>query len=168
MRRGLPSVKTDAASARNKVRHMSSTQGALAPKTASGGGRKWRHVKRKARHLFKKVTGGVLIAIGMVFFVVGIPFALAPFHLGLPFVAIGLIMVLRNAMWARRQFIHLKRRHPNWVMPVRKLLRKKPQFASVFWHQTLRTERLLLRSRHFLGSLRRRYMRRPKTVSASL
>jgi hypothetical protein len=147
---------------------MSSTQGALAPKTAPIGGRKWRHVKRKARHLFKKVIGGLLIAIGMVLFVVGIPLALAPFHLGLPLVAVGLILVLRNAMWARRQFIHLKRRHPNWVMPVRKLLRKKPQFASVFWHQTLRMERLILRSRHFLGSLRRRYMRRPKTVSASL
>jgi len=147
---------------------MSSTKGALASKSATGGSRKWRHVKRQARHLFKKVTGGVLIAVGMVFFVVGIPFALAPLHLGLPFVVIGLIMVLRNAMWARRQFIHLKRRHPNWVMPVRKLLRKKPQFASVFWHATLRSERFVLRSRHFLGGLRRRYLRRPKTVSASL
>jgi hypothetical protein len=147
---------------------MSSTQGAVAPKTASVGGRKWRHFKRQARHLFKKVTGGVLIAVGTVFFVVGIPFALAPLHLGLPFVVIGLIMVLRNAMWARRQFIHLKRRHPNWVMPVRKLLRKKPQVVSVFWQATLRFERVLLRSRHFLGGLRRRYMRRPKPVSVSL
>ncbi len=147
---------------------MSSTQGALAPKTATGGGRKWRHIKRQARHLFKKVTGGVLIAVGMVFFVVGIPFALAPLHLGLPFVVIGLIMVLRNAMWARRQFIHMKRRHPNWVMPVRKLLRRNPQIASVFWQQTLKLERFFLRSRHVLGGLRRRYMRRPKPVSASL
>jgi hypothetical protein len=147
---------------------MSSTQGALAPKTVTGGGRKWRHIKRQARHLFKKVTGGVLIAVGMVFFVVGIPFALAPLHLGLPFVVIGLIMVLRNAMWARRQFIHMKRRHPNWVMPVRKLLRRNPQIASVFWQQTLKLERFFLRSRHVLGGLRRRYMRRPKPVSASL
>ena len=147
---------------------MSSTQGALAPKTVTGGSRKWRHIKRQARHLFKKVTGGVLIAVGMVFFVVGIPFALAPLHLGLPFVVIGLIMVLRNAMWARRQFIHMKRRHPNWVMPVRKLLRRNPQIASVFWQQTLKLERFFLRSRHVLGGLRRRYMRRPKPVSASL
>jgi len=147
---------------------MSSTQGALAPKTVTGGSRKWRHIKRQARHLFKKVTGGVLIAVGMVFFVVGIPFALAPLHLGLPFVVVGLIMVLRNAMWARRQFIHMKRRHPNWVMPVRKLLRRNPQIASVFWQQTLKLERFFLRSRHVLGGLRRRYMRRPKPVSASL
>ena len=147
---------------------MSSTQGALAPKTVTGGSRKWRHIKRQARHLFKKVTGGVLIAIGTVFFVVGVPFALAPLHLGLPFVVIGLIMVLRNAMWARRQFIHMKRRHPNWVMPVRKLLRRNPQIASVFWQQTLKLERFFLRSRHVLGGLRRRSMRRPKPVSASL
>jgi hypothetical protein len=147
---------------------MSITQGAVAPKSATGGSRKWRHFKRQARHLFKKVTGGVLIAIGMVFFIVGVPFALAPLHLGLPFVVVGLIMVLRNAMWARRRFIHLKRRHPNWIMPVRKLLRKKPQIASVFWQLTLKTERFFLRSRHVLGGLRRRYMRRPKTVSVSL
>ena len=147
---------------------MSSTKGALAPTSATGKGREWRHFKRQARHLLKKVTGGVLIAIGTVFFLVGIPFALAPLHLGLPFVVIGLIMVLRNAMWARRRFIHLKRRHPNLVMPVRKLLRKNPQIASVFWQQTLKLERLLLRSRHFLGGLRRRYLRRPKPVSVSL
>jgi len=147
---------------------MSSTKGAQASQSATGGSRRWRHIKRQARHLFKKVTGGVLIAVGTVFFLVGIPFALAPLHLGLPFVVIGLIMVLRNAMWARRQFIHLKRRHPNWVMPVRKLLRKKPQIAPVFWQATLRFERVLLRSRHVLGGLRRRYLRRPKPVSASL
>jgi len=134
----------------------------------SANGRKWRHFKRQARHLFKKVIGGVLIVIGMIFFVVGVPLALAPFHLGLPFVVIGLILVLRNAVWARRQFIHLKRRHPNWIMPVRKLLRKKPQIAPVFWHQTLKMERFFLRSRHVLGGLRRRYLRRPKPVGASL
>ncbi len=147
---------------------MLSEKGAPAPKSAMASGRKWRHFKRQARHLFKKVAGGVLIAIGMVFFIVGIPFALAPFHLGLPFVVIGLIMVLRNAMWARRQFVHLKRRHPNLVMPVRKLLRRKPQVASVFWQQTLKLERFFLRSRHVLGGLRRRYLRRPKPVSVSL
>ncbi len=147
---------------------MSSTKGALAPTSATGKGRKWRHFKRQARHLIKKVTGGVLIAVGMVFFVVGIPFALAPLHLGLPFVVIGLIMVLRNAMWARRRFIHLKRRHPNLVMPVRKLLRKNPQIVSVFWQQTLKLERFFLRSRHVLGGLRRRYLRRPKPVSVGL
>lgn len=147
---------------------MSSEKGALAPANLASGHRKWRHIKRQARHLMKKVMGWVLIAVGTVFFIVGIPFALAPLHLGLPFVVIGLIMVLRNAVWARRKFVHLKRRHPNLIMPVRKLLRRKPQFAPVFWQLTLKTERFFLRSRHVLGGLRRRYMRRPKTVSASL
>ena len=67
------------------------------------------------------------------------------------------MLVLRNSYWAKRQFIRLQQARPNWVFPFRRLMRKRPEFAPVFWQQTLRIERLLLRKgQRVLGRLRRR------------
>ena len=86
--------------------------------------------------------GFLLIAVGLVG--VWIPFT---FHvLGL-LVAAGLIIVLRNSRTWRRRFITFQRRHPRWGMPLRRLLRRPPEIAPVFWHETLRTERWLLPAR---------------------
>ena len=119
-------------------------------------------MKRAFKRFTKKALGWVLIAIGFVLIAASVALFVIPGHYFLA--VIGLILVLRNAFWARRQFIHLKRRHPNWIMPIRKLLRRRPQIASVFWQQTLRFERLILRSRHFLASWRRRFFRRPRAA----
>ncbi|MGZ3297550.1 MAG: hypothetical protein ACXU8O_00930 [Asticcacaulis sp.] len=147
---------------------MLSQKRGLAPHPHSKGGRRWRHVKRQVKHLSKKALGWVLIAFGLLLMLAGFTLIIVPGHYFL--IVAGLILVLGNSFWARRQFIHLKRRHPNWVMPLRKLLRKKnPPVASVFWQQTLKIERFFLRSRGFLVGLRRRMTRRSKKMaSASL
>lgn len=122
-----------------------------------------RSFKRALKRFSKKVLGWVLMAIGFVLIAAGFVLIIVPGHYFL--VILGLILVLRNAMWARRQFIHLKRRHPNWIMPIRKLLRRNPQVISVFWQQILKTERFLLRkSAGGLRGLRRRFLRKPRTV----
>ena len=53
----------------------------------------------------------------------------------------GLGQSWRNSIGARRQFIRYQRRHPNWVFPLRRLMRKRPQIVHVFYHAFLRTER---------------------------
>lgn len=122
--------------------------------------RKLCHLKWTARNFFEKITGWIVIGFGLVLLAIGFVFALLPGHLGIPVMVLGLILVLRNAFWARRQFIRLKKKHPNWIMPLRKLLRRNPQFASIFWQQLLRTERFFLRGRRTLAIWRRRFWRK--------
>jgi hypothetical protein len=91
----------------------------------------------------------------------GLVLALLPGHLGVPLVAIGLIVVLRNSYKARRQFIHLQRRHPRFVFPVRRLIRREPEVFPVLWQQFLRFEKLVLPSSwRRSAAWRRRYFRR--------
>ncbi len=121
-------------------------------------GRKSESLGMGMRRVFRAasmVFGALIILLG---------FAIAPLPgpLGLPVAVVGLMIVLRNSMWAKREFVRLKRRHPNWLMPLRKLMRKRPQFASVFWQQMLRTERLLLRRRRRMAVWRRRMFRKRK------
>ncbi len=141
---------------------MSSEDGANAPGHSLSHQKRhgWRAMKRAVKRFSKKMLGWVLIALGFVLIGASIALFIIPGHYFLA--VIGLILVLRNAFWARRQFIHLKRRHPNWIMPIRKLLRRRPQVASVFWQQTLKIERFFLRSRHFLAAWRRRSFRRAR------
>ena len=91
----------------------------------------------------------------------GVVLALLPGHLGVPLLAIGLIIVLRNSYKARRQFIHLQRRHPKFVFPVRRLIRREPEVVPVLWQQMLRFERMVLPPRWRRGvAWRRRYFKR--------
>lgn len=141
---------------------MSSEKGAVAPEHHHPGVH-WRAIKRSAKRFTKKVLGWILIALGFVLIGAGLVLVIVPGHYFL--VVLGLILVLRNAFWARRQFIHLKRRHPAWIMPIRKLLRRNPPVASIFWQQVLKVERFLLRSKVVLGSWRRRTFRRTRAVA---
>lgn len=155
---------------KHPVSTMSSENGAPAPQkalvSAKSGPRDWkakaRSMKRAAKRFSKKVLGWLMIALGFVFLAAGFLLIIIPGHYFL--ILVGLILILRNAFWARRQFIHLKRRHPNWVMPLRKLLRRNPQVASIFWQQVLKFERLILRGRGQLVGIRRRFLRKPRTV----
>lgn len=131
----------------------------------SGWARRMSHARWRLRRFAERVLVWIIIGLGMVFLGVGFVFALLPGHIGLPVMVLGLIMVLRNAYWARRQFMILKRMHPNWVMPIRKLLRKRPPVASVLWQQVLKMERnvlRLLRLRVWLAQWRRRVLRRQR------
>ncbi len=112
----------------------------------------------------KATRGGVrllLQAAGWFLIVGGLLLELTPVRLGVPMVAIGVIVLLRNSYRARRQFIHLQRRHPRFVFPVRRLIRREPEVFPVLWQQFLRFEKLVLpRSWRRGAHWRRRYFRR--------
>src|SRR5580692_2068936 len=57
----------------------------------------------------------LFIGLGWLLIAGGLVLALLPGHLGVPLLAVGVIVVLRNSYRARRQFIHLQRRHPRFV-----------------------------------------------------
>lgn len=108
-----------------------------------------------------KLKRAVLFGAGSLFVLTGILIAPLPGPLGLPISIFGLILVLRNSYWAKRTFVKVKKKHPNWIMPVRKLLRPKPKVASIFWQQFLRTERLVFsREGRILKAFRRKFLRK--------
>ena len=103
----------------------------------------------------------LLTLIGVVFILLGFAIAPLPGPLGVPLTVVGLMLVLRNSFWARRRFVRLQHRHPRWLFPLRRLLRKNPEILAVAWQQALRTERLLTpRKLRFLVKTRRRWRRK--------
>lgn len=115
-------------------------------------------VRTRARvGVFGRIVRLGLMALGVLVIIAGVLISPLPGPFGLPIAVVGLMLVLRNSYWAKRQFIRLQQARPNWVFPFRRLMRKRPEFAPVFWQQTLRIERLLLRKgQRVLGRLRRR------------
>lgn len=104
----------------------------------------------------------LFLALGWLLIAGGLVLALLPGHLGVPLLAVGVIVVLRNSYRARRQFIHLQRRHPRFVFPVRRLIRREPEVLPVLWQQVLRFERGVLPKSWRRGvAWRRRYFKRP-------
>ena len=111
--------------------------------------------------LWRSLGRWLAVSIGFLLIVVGAVGAVLPGHLGTPVLALGLVVVLRSSFRARRQFIGLQQRHPNLIMPLRRLLRREPEVVPVIWQQTLRFERLVLPRRwRFLGKVRRSRRRR--------
>ncbi len=109
----------------------------------------------------------LLTILGVLIVLLGIAIAPLPGPMGLPLTVIGLMLVLRNSFWARRKFVRLQHRHPRWLFPLRRLLRKDPEILAVAWQQALRVERLLTpRKLRFLVRTRRRW-RRGKRPSAA-
>ena len=117
-----------------------------------------------ARYLAARIGRWLLLALGGLLILLGlaIEFLPLPLHLpGMAVVVIGLMMVLRNSFKARREFVRLQHRHPNFVFPLRRLLRREPEVMPVAWQQVLRTERMVLPRRwRFAGATRRRIVRR--------
>jgi hypothetical protein len=105
----------------------------------------------------------LFLTLGWVLICGGVVLAILPFlhTLGVLLLAIGLIVVLRNSYRAKRQFIQMHRRHPRFVHPVRRLIRREPEIFPVLWQQMLRLERTVLPSRwRRAGVWRRRYFKR--------
>jgi hypothetical protein len=116
-----------------------------------------------SRSLWATIWRTTALVVGTLLMAAGIPLALLPGHLGLPLLVIGLIMVLRTSRPARRKFIHLQRRHPNVVFPIRRLLRREPEVFPVAWQQVLRVERMILpRSWRMAKPMRRRLFPRSR------
>ncbi len=86
------------------------------------------------------------LMIGGLFVVLlGILIAPLPGPGGIPVIAVGLMLILKSSFWAKRQFIRAQYARPKWVYPFRRLMRKKPEFAPVFWQQALRAEKIVTR-----------------------
>ena len=102
----------------------------------------------------------MLTVLGVLIVLLGIAIAPLPGPMGLPVTVVGLMLVLRNSFWARRKFVRLQHRHPRWLFPLRRLLRKNPEILPVAWQLALRMERLLTpRKLRFLVKTRRKWRR---------
>ncbi len=114
-----------------------------------------------AHDLVGRAVRFMLVVVGLLIMAVGLITTPLPGHLGLPILMVGLIIVLRNSFKARRRFVAIQRAHPKMVFPLRRLLRREPEVVAVFWQQTLRVERLILRTPRlrFLGRTRRSLVR---------
>lgn len=112
----------------------------------------------------RAVKRWALMAGGLFVVLLGILIAPLPGPGGIPVIAVGLMLILKSSFWAKRQFIRAQYARPKWVYPFRRLMRKKPEFAPVFWQQALRAEKVVLkRSRRRLTRTRkgmRRYFRK--------
>lgn len=103
----------------------------------------------------------LLLGLGGFLVVLGVLMAPLPGPLGLPVTLAGLVLILRNSFRLRRVFIKVQRRHPRFVFPLRRLLRRDPEIAAVAWQQALRLEKVFLPKSWRMGKqLRRKYFRR--------
>ncbi len=114
------------------------------------------HAHMHAPHAAMRwVRRWAMMSFGIALLAVGAVGSLLPGHLGLPVVVVGLAVVLRSSFTAKRKFVRLQRRHPNWVFPLRRLMRRKPEVLRVMWHASLRSERFFFAGRlHVLVSAR--------------
>ena len=121
-------------------------------------------LSRARRAWLRRQWRRVVLIFGYALIIVGIPFTLLPGHIGIVPLIIGLIVVLRSSRRARKQFIGLQRRHPRWIFPIRRLLRREPEVYPVVWQQVLRAERVLPKSWRVARSLRRRFFGRGRAL----
>ena len=119
-------------------------------------------VYRATDDLAREVAGRVkrfgLTVLGFAIIAAGILIAPVPGPGGIPVIVVGLMIVLKNSFKARRQFVRLHRAHPKVISPIRRLLRRDPEIVALFYHQTLRVERVLLPRRiRFIAGVRRKF-----------
>lgn len=99
----------------------------------------------RPRDPLRTLKRSALMVAGILVVILGILIAPLPGPGGVPVIALGLVLILRSSYWAKRQFIRAQYARPKWVYPFRRLLRKNPEFAPVFWQQALRAEKLVMR-----------------------
>ena len=114
---------------------------------------------RSRSRLLRTARRWALMAGGLLVVLLGILIAPLPGPGGIPVIAVGLMLILRSSFWAKRQFIRAQYARPKWVYPFRRLMRRKPEIAPVFWQQALRAEKMVLRRRRRLVRLRKRIRR---------
>jgi hypothetical protein len=114
-----------------------------------------------AREMAGRIKRFGMVLLGLAIIAAGILIAPLPGPGGIPVIVVGLMVVLRNSFKARRQFVRLQRAHPRVLSPIRRLLRRDPEFILLFYQQTLRVERILLPRRlRFVRATRRTFRRR--------
>lgn len=118
----------------------------------------------RARRPLRGLKRWAFTLCGVLVVLLGVLIAPLPGPGGVPVIAVGLMLILKGSYWAKRQFIRAQYARPRWVYPFRRLMRKKPEFAPVFWQQALRAEKVVLkRPRRRLTRTRkglRRYFRK--------
>lgn len=97
--------------------------------------------------LLRRARRWGMMTLGFAVILLGVLIAPLPGPGGVPVIALGLILVLKHSWWAKRQFIRAQHARPKWIYPFRRLMRKKPEIAPVFWQQALRAEKVVLRRR---------------------
>ena len=112
------------------------------------------------QRVIARLIRAALVVLGMLIMLAGVLIAPLPGPMGLPVVAVGLIVVLRNSYKARRSFVRFQRAHPKVLYPVRRLLRRRPEILPVAWQMALRTERLFVPRRYRVAVRGRRLFRR--------
>ena len=124
----------------------------------------YREADAFARAFLSGMARTGLTVVGLILVVAGVVLAPLPGPLGLPVTVIGLMMVLRGSFRAKRQFVRLQNRHPKFVRPLRRLLRRDPEIIPFAWQQALRVERLVLPRRfRFLVRTRKKMRGRRRT-----
>ena len=113
-----------------------------------------------ARDLVAKASRYLLLALGGLVMLAGLVLTPLPFHVGLPMLVVGLMIVLRNSFAAKRHFVRIQRAHPKVVFPIRRLMRREPEILQVFWQQYLRVERLVLPTKARFAVKARRGLKR--------
>jgi hypothetical protein len=114
-----------------------------------------------AREVVTRLVRWSLVLLGLLIIAAGILIAPLPGPGGIPVIVVGLMIVLRNSFYMRRQFVKIQRAHPKVIFPIRRLLRREPEVLPVAWQQYLRIERILLPQRlRFAVRTRKRYARR--------
>ncbi len=113
-----------------------------------------------ARALLARAARWLLLIVGGLLILAGFLIAPLPGPLGVPLTVVGLMLVLRNSFWARKQFIKVQRAHPKVIFPLRRLLRREPEVLQVAWQQALRIERIILPRRWRVAVRWRRSLRR--------
>lgn len=120
-------------------------------------------VERATDGLAPEIVGRVmrsgLVVLGSLIVVAGVVIAPLPGPGGIPVIALGLVVVLRNSYKAKRMFVSAQRRWPRILFPMRKLLRKEPEIASVFWQQYLRVERFTVPKKYRIGVRAHRHLK---------
>jgi hypothetical protein len=101
-----------------------------------------------------------LVTLGGLVILAGVIIAPLPGPGGIPVIAVGLVVILRNSYKAKKAFVRAQRRWPKLLYPVRRLMRREPEFASVFWQQYLRIERFTVPKRYRLGVRAHRHLKR--------
>lgn len=108
-------------------------------------------LRRIAREAVRRAAIGLGVLLVVAGFVI---------HPGMPLIVVGLILVLRNSRRARRRFVVLQRRHPRYLLPVRRLIRRDPNRGAGLWRRALKLERRLFPRRlRYAAGMRRRYLR---------
>jgi hypothetical protein len=80
------------------------------------------------------------LALGVGLIIAAPVLSILPGPVGILCTVVGLVLVLRNARWARRTFIRLKRRFPRWGKRAHRMLRPGGLLRWM-WRENLKLER---------------------------